>query len=397
MDIKKLIIRFINSIIPKNNKRMLFVSYPDYADNSQAMYEYMAKNNEYDLVWMIKHAPGIYQKLQEKGVKVCNSRELKGIYYLLTSKYIFCTHSEFAEVKSKKQILINLWHGMPLKQLGVLNIAPDNKKELVHCKITGKTNDILIATSKIMKITMSVCFQTDPAKVLITGQPRNDKLFNPNARQILNMLLKIDTGKYAKTIIYLPTFRKNYSPEQKVALKDIQYETDIFKFADYNLDVMDEFLKKHNILLVVKLHPFEEKAYNFAQIKLPDNCKVLTSLNLTDNLVGLYDVLGLFDILATDYSSVYFDYLILDKPVLFVDTDLKNYSTDRGFLFDNYDFWTPGPKVEDLKDFIIETEKILSDQEYFKKERETINSLVNVYRDGNSCERILDILKNNLS
>ena len=104
----------------------------------------------------------------------------------------------------------------------------------------------------------------------------------------------------------------------------------------------------------------------------------------------LYELLGMADKLITDYSSVYIDYLILDKPIGFFIPDLKKYSNDRGFYENNLNESLPGPILEqdnDLIDFIINNE------DNYSQKRKIINDKYNKYKDNKNSERILNYFK----
>ena len=96
--------------------------------------------------------------------------------------------------------------------------------------------------------------------------------------------------------------------------------------------------------------------------------------------------------MITDYSSVYFDFLLLDRPIIFIPFDIKEYSK-RGFALEPYDFWTPGPKVYSLNELIKELKVFINNPEYYNKERKTVNHLVNTYKDGKSCERVWNLIE----
>lgn len=118
----------------------------------------------------------------------------------------------------------------------------------------------------------------------------------------------------------------------------------------------------------MKLHPKEEEYYK-KTFEGFSNIKLCTSEFLAKYNLDIYQILSETDLLITDYSSVYFDYLLLDKPILFLNTDLDQYRNNRGFLLNPFEFWTPGPKVNIYNHFICELEKLLTDEKYYKTER----------------------------
>lgn len=384
--------RFINRLIPKNENLILFESVPDFADNANAMFHYLNNNPEikakYSLVWLMNDEKMLKQ-FQKKGIKAFPKYNLKGIINLIRSKYLFVTHNENGNLKSNNQNLINLWHGMPLKSMGFFKESESNTR-LKFLKSSFKSNDFLISTSIIMKSAFASSFQIDPRKVHITGQPRNDKLFY-NVKSNISTLFKVDLSKYDKIVLFCPTFRSSTSTANNSVLEK---KKNIFDFRDFDEKHFCNFLKKKNILLILTFHPFDEKYYisefneNFKQ----DNIILLTKEMLKKRFFDLYDILGAIDILITDYSSVYFDFLLLDRPIIFTPTDFNQYSEERGFLFEPYDFWAPGPKVKSYKNFIKEIQKCVDNPRYYKNERKIVNDIVNHYQDDKSCKRVYDLV-----
>ena len=105
------------------------------------------------------------------------------------------------------------------------------------------------------------------------------------------------------------------------------------------------------------------------------------------------------DTLITDYSSVYFDYLLLDKPLIFLDGDIEEYSKNRGFLLEPVDFWRPGEIVVNYSDFKKAINSIEIKEDKFENHRKQIKSIMHRYTEPvftkNTIEYIKTILKDN--
>ena len=110
---------------------------------------------------------------------------------------------------------------------------------------------------------------------------------------------------------------------------------------------------------------------------------------MLDNFITINEILNCVDLLITDYSSIYVDYINLLRPVIFLNTDLQKYNEDRGLVFNGNNIWFPGPKINKIEDFLLETKKLLTDENYYKREREEFNNLVNEYSDL-SCDKFID-------
>ena len=106
--------------------------------------------------------------------------------------------------------------------------------------------------------------------------------------------------------------------------------------------------------------------------------------------MDIYDLMKRSRALITDYSSVYFDYLLLDRPIGFTLGDIKQYEEERGFVVKDPESLMPGEKLrsfEDLRDFIISAAK---GEDRFQSERKRVNELANRDQSDGASRRILD-------
>lgn len=362
------------------------MSIPDFSDNAKAMFEYLDNDfdEKYILIWSLSDEK-ISENLSKNGINNCMQMSIKGLYQLFRSKYLVVTHNTFGGLKSKNQFLINLWHGMPLKSMGFLDKMLSNNEKEETIRISNSI-DILISTSAITRNAMVSCFGISPTKVYILGQPRNDKLFSKRNHENLAKLLKKDLSKYKKIVLFTPTYRI-----WDERIEGIPRDNNIFNFPDFDEGLFQKFLKDNQCLFLFKLHPQEEMQYLNKFNWLKENMILVSTKMLNDNLMDIYDFLGAVDILITDYSSIYFDFLLLNRPIIFVPSDLKEYNESRGFVLEPYDFWTPGPKVTSFNSFLNELSNSLN-LEYYEKERDIINTIINKHNDSDSCKRIWNII-----
>lgn len=381
--------RFINTLIPKRPNQILFVSIPDYSDNAKALFEYLNHDNDgknYILIWSLTDEK-LANKLSKIGIRTCMQMSIGGLYQLFRSKYLVATHNTFGGFKAKNQFLINLWHGMPLKSMGFLDgmLSKKEKEETIQI---ANSIDLLISTSAITRNALVSCFGINPKKVHIRGQPRNDNLFSKNVHKNLSKLLNLDILKYQKIVLFTPTYRIWADRTDGIRKKD-----NVFNFHDYDEELFERFLKDNQTLFLFKLHPQEEEFYlNKFKVYNKDNIILISTQMLNDNLMDIHDFLGAIDILITDYSSIYFDFLLLNRPIIFVSTDLNEYSKSRGFVLEPYDFWTPGPKTNTFNEFLKELTNSFNEK-YYEDKRLIVNDIINTYIDSNSCKRVFDLMK----
>lgn len=276
-------------------------------------------------------------------------------------------------------IVIDLWHGFPLKAMGYADKG-EKFKDLI--KKQWNNVDYITSYSPLFNNLMNNCISTDPSKYIITGAQRNDLLLWANGRKNIEYLFD-ENFNDKKFIFYMPTYR--YTPRGERTEGNRSWEN-IFGFESFNPEEFHKFLEVNNIILIVKLHPAEEHKFvnNISENK---NIKIVTNNMLFNKGLDLYEILNAANILITDYSGVYFDTLLFDLPIIFTPVDLKEYKKDRGLLLEPYDEWTPGPKCitqKDLQNYII---KYLSDPKYYHRERNDVLNKVHEYFDGNSSER----------
>jgi len=370
--VAKRIAAFINGLVPKNNKRVIFITNPDFTGNGMAFYEFLYKNHkEYELIWFLKedmHGNGL-----SDGVRYVKQKSLRAICLYVRSKYIITTHNEMIGIKSKKQIYLSLWHGMPLKKIGYLADSEAGNMEAFPAE--------RIATSEIMRAIIASSFKEDASKVHVLGQPRNDYLFNN-----IN-ILEPKSGNHKK-ILYMPTFRKNTNNDDFSDGEGID-DNNFFRVKDFHLESLKQYLEKNNIVLYLKFHPFEEKL--LPESIESDNIKVITSAYCKSKNIDVNSILAEIDLLITDYSSVYFDYLILNRPIVFLIPDLEEYSALRGgYTLEPVEYWMPGRKVLKQSEVIQELDHLLKSEDEFSLKRKEINSLINRYSDGKNCQRLYD-------
>jgi CDP-glycerol glycerophosphotransferase len=275
---------------------------------------------------------------------------------------------------------VQIWHGIPLKKIERSNLQGRTKKgmargwELTHQWMRGRypRYDLLVSTSDFFaEHAFSPSFLAD--KVVNTGYPRNDYSFSkPDERPDVSkdekiiQLIKSQKKRGKRIVVYTPTFRDRSGGP--------------FSGTVPNLFELKEFAVANDIVFVVKLHPYV--TYKIPNYMWPD----VVSYRPSADAAPLMD---LSDLLVTDYSSIYFDYLLLDKPIVFFAYDYEKYtSVDRGFLFD-YDEYTPGPKCFDEESLFRTLVSELSDPDAeWATRREALKDKSFEHQDGQASLRI---------
>ncbi|MBR0351176.1 MAG: CDP-glycerol glycerophosphotransferase family protein [Clostridia bacterium] len=362
-------------------ERIGFASYPDFSGNSKALFEDMVKNNSnYELIWFCKDKKNA-EKLNNIGINAICDKDEGFIEEFNKTKIIINTHDYYMDIKKDYQVFINLWHGLGPKKIGTL---ADIELDWIY-KFSMK-NDYLIANGELGRVIFPAIFNKPIEYVKQFSQPRYKWLFENKGKENLQKLLNIDVKKYNKILMYAPTFKKGIGRE------DSKFnENNILNLNEYDESVLNDYLEKNNILLLLKLHPVEE-----SNLKVIDSNNIikLSDEIMLDSFITINELLDGVDLLISDYSSIYIDYINLERPVLFLDTDKTEYEKNRGIIFDSLDFWwMAGPKVHDINSFVYEVDKLFNETSYYREERKTFNKLVNGTIDKTN-EKLIDFINN---
>ncbi|KLP56118.1 hypothetical protein ABR39_07855 [Enterobacter genomosp. O] len=369
------IISLLNYLIPKKKNRIFFKSKPDYSGNCKALSDYIIENDlPYHIVWSIK------KEIDQKKITTVAIGSLRELFYYFTSKYIITTHNEMIGPIAKNQKYISLWHGMPFKKICYLG-------ENDHLGMIDYSA-IRIATSEIMRSIISASFREKANNVYITGQPRNDFLFKPISLADVG----VKSSKNKKIVMFAPTFRMNNEDKRYSDGKGI-IDNNFLRVNDFCMEDIDNFLEQNNTHLILKLHPYEEEYFR-GVATLSSNITIISSEELTQKNIDLNQLLSVVDVLITDYSSIYLDFLILNKPLIFLVPDVEAYSSSRGgFTLEPFDFWTPGDKVNSQNSLLRAIDKIITGVDEHTERRKQINLIINKYTDANNSQRVIELMK----
>ncbi|MEZ9590424.1 CDP-glycerol glycerophosphotransferase family protein [Vibrio breoganii] len=345
-------------ILPRNRRICVVGSWfgERYSDNSRYLFEFLTINKEKygidQVVWATR-SKVVEREVISRGFKVVKINSLLSYYYHLRAKYFFYDQSasDIDYALTLGGIRVNLWHGIPLKKVGHYRKdtigKPDSKiKSFIRSKVD--LNEFILSPSDFISDVMKEAFQKD---VILGPYPRNLYLNGEIESDLSNeerfWLNKISESGL-KTIFYLPTFRDK-AEFKFFGMKDL---------AEMNETV--EHINKLGFTLATKLH-FAEGSDSSSI--LPDGV-----INIPGH-VDVYPILKKVDILITDYSSIYFDFLHLDREIIFYPYDLEYYrDEDRGLLFD-YDSFTPGVKVNNRHELLSALDNIRSNKINYREGR----------------------------
>lgn len=372
----------MSKLILTDSKTVLFISFHGRgcSDNPKAIYEYMINNDEfngYNLIWILKKDV----RCDLKEAKVVNYLSLKYFYYLCRSKY-WISNCKLPEYLTKKenQIYLQTWHGTPLKKLAHdIDVSKETtfyrsglSLEQMRCtydKDVKRYNYMISPNSFTTKVFQSA-FLIDKHKLIETGYPRNDILTTFTKEDVINIKDKYGIPIDKKIILYAPTWRDNSYDFNGYTFK---LEVDFKKWRDGLGDEYIILFKPHYLIVNnLDLSSFNDFVY-------PINANV-----------DISDLYIISDVLVTDYSSVFFDYAILNRPIYFYMYDLISYKNElRGFYLDIHKD-LPGKVIEE-EDKLID---LIKNEKFDFNKLDVFNTIFNNKEDGHATARVVDIVLN---
>lgn len=348
----------------RDKKRIIFSSFQNmkFDSNSKYLFTYFINNHkEYNCKFVINDLE-LKRKLEnEIGDYFIETNTMSGKLYALKAATWFVSALEFPVsgffMRFRRNV-IHLGHGIPLKCVGLMEKDISIIKKIYYAII--RTNiSYSLATSKSIVPVISSFTGLSEKRILIAGEPRNDEIYK--SKKHLDNLNGIK-------VLYAPTWR-HYS------------STQLFPFSDFNVKQFQTYLEENQIYIYLRVHPnFEEE--------IPEeilNCKNIINFS-GKQFPEIMDYLNNFDGLITDYSSIYFGYLLLDRPLIFLPYDFDEYKKKNGLALD-YNKYAPGDKVYTFSDFQKSLLDIKQNPLKNKAARDFVNNDVNYIKKDN-CEYI---------
>lgn len=327
--------------------------------NALALYNYLNSCHE------VKVKKYLYNKTDNVGISF---RSIKDIFYFLKTRYIFVTHGIgdiLPFIPSKKKIVINLWHGIPLRGMGLAQGLIDDY-EWTQANLDPKI-DFFLMPSRIAAHRMNFCIKDPFAKFILCGQPRNDIIFKKN-----NHVNIINNDNFSFIILYAPTNSSELNH--------------LFNISGFSIDLLSNYLINKNILLLIRGHHSRIVNNNYV-------CKNIINFS-SQNFPNINEYFNKIDLLITDYSSIFIDFLITDKPIAFIHNDYEDYDKYYFFMHDKSDIWFPGKKIRNMDDLLILIDDLIGRNDLFIEQRKLLREILIPYENGKACERIYNVIKN---
>lgn len=383
---------FLSGFIARRPDIWVFGSWGGYryADNAAAFFEYCHATigKQVRLVW-ISRDRGIISDLRDRGYEAHWLWSPGGLAACLRARlYIFDSFLKDINFwPSRGAVAVNLWSGVPLKTFERDIDNPQSRYyRLFHGSLPErsflsmmmpwhvKRPDLIIATSEVTREITRAAFDVPATSVVTTGFPRNDILFSraqgaTDTREDWpdSFVSAVEAGRFI--FMYLPTYRDSGKP-----------------FLNIEWPALDTLMADLGASFFFKFHPDDKGGFDGHLenvIELPQK-------------IDIYSLLGATDALISDYSSITFDYMLLDRPIIYYVPDLDEFiSSSRSLYFHPADV-AAGPMCSDpeaLLATLADTARKLEPENEDLQRWEEARRRFNTYFDGDSCQRTLELIK----
>lgn len=352
----KYCIMYISMLVPRKHNMCVFGAWlgERFADNPKQLFLEMQKHKNLRAIWITKDKE-VKKQVEKLGFEVYMQNTFKAVWVQLTAKYAVVSNgiSDLGHTFLGRAVIINLWHGIPLKK-----VCYDNKYEKNWDSPVQKARDFIVniplgnmyyvATSPLFSKIYQSAFRVRKEQVLCLGQPRSDIFFQEKKP------MPYFPGK--NIILYCPTHRKEGAVKIEAAKL-------------FNLEKLETFLEENGYYFIIKKHFYhreeKEELQSYPHI-----------IDVTGKNMDIQRLIMETKAMVTDYSSIYIDYLLLGRPLLFYCYDYEEYlAEDREMYFD-YEEVTPGFKARDFDSLLKELGLFVKyGEEYAKEDRERVKNL----------------------
>lgn len=370
MNVLKKIVLKILSVLPAG-KYIVFESVPDLSDNPKPVFDRMLEmelDKKYKFVWFVSDKT---KKSPWKNKAICvdtngffHKQQFR--YYMLRAKCLISCN-RFLPTRIGKQKSFYLTHGTAMKSVRNYYTVPSNI-------------DYMLVASEGSKGMMAYEFKVDEEKVVPLGFPRNDVL--TSAKVNLHQHFEVN---FDKIVVWYPTFRQHRNGKKTGSTNALP----ILNNAEAAI-ALNETAKKARLLIVMKPHFAQDISY--IKDSNLSNIRFITDEFFVENGISSYEFIAGCDAMITDYSSIYFDYLLCDRPIALIWEDIEDYRKDPGFAVDVDYIGKGAEKIYTLQDFEKFIAEVSAGVDNLRNERREICEWANYAADGKNTERVVDFI-----
>lgn len=368
--IDKWITFFIKLICLKSQLQDIIIieSHNDFDSNGGAFFQYLIDkelNKKYKIVWFLRNKKE-YNLPDNVEYFFYEKPSIKKSYYYVVAKYIVCGHQIIPSIRDEQISYYTTHGGFSLKAFKGNVCIPDN---MTYILAPNSHLHELLADSYMLDFPNN--------RMISIGFPVHDILYSNNSGD----LSKLTETQYKKVILWMPTFRKSVNGRNDLKYEQ-KYGIPIINSIE-NYEKLNQLLVKENVLLIIKIHPMQD----LREIKLPSlsHIRILDGKSVKELNIDNYRLMKDTDALISDYSSVAYDYLHLDRPIGYTMDDADDYV---GFIVDNPQEYIAGPIIYCYNDLCNFIKSVINNEDLYIVERQKLFNKIWEYKDGNSSHRL---------
>lgn len=370
LDLLNLPLYLLAAVVPKDPHLWLLGAWNGdrFADSPKALLENLGPEAGVRAVWLSRRRD-VVAHVRAAGFEAHDAHSLMGYWLSLRAKVgIICTGRADLNRFVTPPVLVNTWHGIALKHVMFdyrMGKPMSLRRRFFHGIFPFERNNPpcdLTVCSEGERARMASAFRLDESRVHVTGLPRNDVL--------LRKRLVAQPGTRPR-IVYMPTHRKTGAGDVTSWLLDAMPE-------------IEAWLEVHDAELLVRLHYYHASEAGSGSPRVRW---------MTDPALDVYELLTECDVLITDYSSIMFDFLLTDRPVVLGAFDLEEYVQDERGMYFPYADIAPGPIGSTWAEVLDHCEDAIRSPELWAERRARVRDELHQHQDGRATARVLELVR----
>jgi len=369
MGIIKKTAKWILAHLPGGNY-IVFESVPNLSDNTKAVFDEMQRRGlqeKYKMYWWVADKKADLPRFPNTAYLDRNTPWNRlGFWWITTRAKCQISCNLFLTSRLPSGTSFYLTHGTALKRL--------------NSAYPQEGIDYTLVAAESVKEVMARELRGDVSTYEALGFPRNDQLHGQ-----MRDLHGFFPVEYRKIIVWYPTYRQHKNGRKT----DAQNGLPVLHDAQAAI-ALNAVAKECGVLIVVKPHFAQDLSY----IKQYDlsNIRFIDDGFFVEHSISSYEFVGSCDAMITDYSSIFFDYLLCDKPVAVIWEDIEEYRKNPGFAMDPDVYMRGSHKIYTLEEFQQFLRSVAAGEDPYREERNQLNALLNYASDGKNSQRVVDFI-----
>lgn len=315
-------IETLSRYLPKS-AHVVVHGFPNDEGNAVEVVRALLRRYRGTVYWLVDDRRRWMLTEQAEQLQLLEKKSIKAVFIYATAESVFFTHGLYGDARpGPNATFVNLWHGDGFK----------TKEDAEASKRSLYPAHFVVGGTRLLTARKALDFKMAPETAIVCGNPRIDQF---GQGLPLTLFRRITGDCSSPFVVWLPTFRRRNQEDAAEGSPQASENDDLHLNA--GMQRVIDLLRAAGIQVVVKPHPLDKDARSVK------NAHILSNDDLGRAGTTLYALLGASSGLITDYSSVWTDYLVLDRPIAYFVPDLAAYPKTRGIFINDLFDWVPGP------------------------------------------------------